>query len=273
MPPRIRDHLKNRPRPPVDPTRYRNLDEDPRGPWLASDLTIPGFHPPLIYELEGHFPREGRCWRFTQGRMTELNAEGRLVLQPGRRPYLKRYIADVVEDEPLASDEEPVSNIAGIVKLFSRNLALMLARTPAALANIEWRDMERVLAEVCEGLGFRTTLTRPAKDGGFDLQVEADGIRYLIEVKHWSAPAQVGTGVVSQFAEVVVSQAAARGLLLSSSGFRPAVLAERLEVIPNRVALGDGRKIIGLCQRYAQRGDFVWWPETNLAEILFEETH
>lgn len=40
----------------------------------------------------------------------------------------------------------------------------------------------------------------------------------------------------------------------------------------NRVALGDGRKIIGLWQRYAYRVDCVWWPETNTAEILFDET-
>lgn len=270
MPPPARNDLKNQPRPSVAPSRYRNPDGDPRGPWLASDLTIPGVRPQLIYELEGHLPRDGRSWRFTQGRMIQLNAEGRLVLQTGRRPHLKRYLADVVENEQ--PEEEPVSPLATIVRQFSRVLALALARAPEALADMEWRDLERVLAEVCEGLGFQTTLTRSTKDGGFDVAVEADGLRYLIEVKHWSAPALVDAGVISQFAEVVVSQAAARGLLLSSSGFRPTVLAERLEVTPHRVALGDGRKIIGLCQHYARRGDSVWWPKTNLAEILFEET-
>lgn len=270
MPPPARNDLK--PRSSVDPSRYRNPDQDPRGPWLASDLTMPGVRPPLIYELEGHLPREGRSWRFAQGRMNQLNSEGQLVLQTGRRPLLKRYLTDAVESEPPPPEDEPVSPLAAIVKSFSRALALALARAPGVLADMEWRDMERVLAEVCEGLGFRTTLTRSAKDGGFDLEVEADGARYLIEVKHWSAPALVGADVVSHFAEVVVSQAAVRGLLLSSSGFRPAVLAERLEVTPDQVALGDGRKIIGLCQRYAQRSDFVWWPKTNLAEILFEET-
>lgn len=271
LPASPRNDLKHRPRPPIDRSRYRNPDEDPRGPWLASDLTMPGVRPPLIYELEGHFPPDGRSWRFAQDRMTQLNAEGRLMLQAGRRPHLKRYLADIVEDEPLP-EEDPTSPVAAIVRSFSRALALALARAPGALADMEWRDLERALAEVCEGLGFRTTLTRPAKDGGFDLEVEADGARYLIEVKHWSAPALVGAEVVSQFAEVVVSQAAAKGLLLSSSGFRPAVLAERLEITPSSVALGDGRKIIGLCQRYARRSALVWWPETDLAEILFEET-
>jgi restriction endonuclease Mrr len=204
--------------------------------------------------------------------MTQLNIDGRLVLRAGRRPQLKRYLADTVEDEPQSFEEESNSSVAAIVRGFSRALALALARAPGALADMEWRDLERVLAEACEGLGFRTTLTRPAKDGGFDLEVEADGTRYLIEVKHWSAPALVGAEVVSQFAEVVVSKAAAKGLLLSSSGFRPAVLAQRIEIVPSPVALGDGRKIVGLCQRYARRSGFEWWPETNLAEILFEET-
>lgn len=120
--------------------------------------------------------------------MAQLNAEGRLVLRTGRRPQLKRYLADIVLDEPLPSEEKPNSSVAAIVGSFSRALALALARSPEALADVEWRDLERVLAEVCNGLGFRTTLTRHAKDGGFDLEVEADGGRYLIEVKHWSAP-------------------------------------------------------------------------------------
>ena len=149
---------------------------------------------------------------------------------------------------------------------------MSLARSPGALADIEWRDLERILAEVCEGLGFQTVLTRPAKDGGFDLEVSAGDERYLIEVKHWAAPSLVGAGTVSQFAEVVVAQAATRGLMLSISGLRPRLLAERLEITQHRVALGDGRKIIGLCQRYALREGTMWLPETNLSEVLFEDT-
>lgn len=225
-----------------------------------------------MYELEGHLPREGRSWRFAQPRMAQLVAEGRLVIQQGRRPHLKRYLAEVTVEETAPPEGDSVSPLAGAVRVFSRALALALAQSPGALAEIEWRDLERVLAEVCEGLGFRTILTRSGKDGGFDLEVEADGERYLIEVKHWSAPSLVGAGLISQFAEVVVSQSAARGLLLSSSGFRPAVLAERLEVTPQKVALGDGHKIIGLCQRYARATGMLWQPETDLAEFLFEGT-
>lgn len=263
---------RRQPRRTADPTRYRNPDDDPRGPWLAADLTIPGIRPPLTYALEGHFPREGRSWRFAQPRMAQLVAEGRLVIQTGRRPHLKRYLTEVAVDEPRPPEGDSVSPLAGAVRVFSRALTLALAQSPGSLAEMEWRDLERVLAEVCEGLGFRTTLTRSTKDGGFDLEVEANGERYLIEVKHWSAPSLVGPGLISQFAEVVVSQSASRGLLLSSSGFRPAVLAERLEVTPQKVALGDGHKIIGLCQRYARGAGTLWQPETDLVEFLFEGT-
>ena len=52
-----------------------------------------------------------------------------------------------------------------------RALVHEIARDPAALWSIEWRDLERVLREVLEKLGFSTHLTRPGKDGGYDLEV------------------------------------------------------------------------------------------------------
>jgi hypothetical protein len=37
------------------------------------------------------------------------------------------------------------------------------------LDHLEWRDLERMMARVMEGLGFKVTLTPPSKDGGKDL--------------------------------------------------------------------------------------------------------
>ena len=86
MRPIFRNDVKGRPRPPVDPTRYQNPDEDPRGPWLAMDLTSPIARPLYVYELEGQLPPEGRSWRYSQDRMAELQSEGRLILRAGWRP-------------------------------------------------------------------------------------------------------------------------------------------------------------------------------------------
>jgi len=260
----------------VDTRRYVNPDADPRGPWLASDLTAPSIRGAQTYEFHGHLPPTGRSWRYTAERMAELDAEGRIVLRKNGSPALKRYLADVAiteeaEPPPGANLVPPPVRVA--IRELSRTLAHRLALAPHELSELEWRDLERVLGEVCEGLGFRTCVTRSGKDGGFDLELGADGATYLIEVKHWTAPDRVGAGQIAHFAEVVLSEGATRGLLLSTSGFRRAVVRERLEVAQHRVALGDGRKIIGLCQRYVEICDGVLVPETELAEVLFLDTY
>jgi hypothetical protein len=217
-------------------------------------------------------PPEGRSWRYTSQRMSELIADKSILVRDGRRPVLKRYLADIAGEEEPASDGVTPPPIIALVGQFSRALAHRLALCPAELADVEWRDLERLLGEVCAGLGFHTRVTRSGKDGGFDLELKAAGDVYLVEVKHWAVPEKVGTGHVAHFAEVVVTQNAQRGLIVSTSGFRQAVMRERVEVVQHRVALGDGRKVIGLCQRYVERQSGMWWPESQLPCLLFEGT-
>ena len=52
-----------------------------------------------------------------------------------------------------------------------RELARRLALHPEELPTVEWRDLERILRETFEGIGFDTKLTRSTKDGGFDLEL------------------------------------------------------------------------------------------------------
>lgn len=51
--------------------RFRNPDNDPRGPWKADNFTAPGFRPNQMYEVvlrpeQRVTPPEGRYWRVTQ---------------------------------------------------------------------------------------------------------------------------------------------------------------------------------------------------------------
>lgn len=94
--------------------RYKNLDNDPRGPWKASDFTISltggqrgaqfaktGVSP-NIYEIvtpSGRklMPAKSRCWAASPSRYQELLRENRLWF--GERgdnvPALKRFLTDV----------------------------------------------------------------------------------------------------------------------------------------------------------------------------------
>lgn len=94
--------------------RYKNPDNDPRGPWKASDFTISltggqrgaqyartGISS-NIYEIVAPsgrrlMPARGRCWAASPSRYEELLHEGRLWfgVDGNNVPALKRFITDV----------------------------------------------------------------------------------------------------------------------------------------------------------------------------------
>jgi adenine-specific DNA-methyltransferase len=84
--------------------RYKNPDNDPRGPWQSVSVNVQAGHgtPSQFYELAApngtkHLPPKGRCWAYTQERMRVLQANGELSF--GRDgngvPRLKRFLRDV----------------------------------------------------------------------------------------------------------------------------------------------------------------------------------
>jgi len=156
-----------------------------------------------------------------------------------------------------------------------REVARRIAFSPAELFTVEWRDLERLLREVFEALGFATYLTAPAKDGGFDLRLRCTHagltLNYLVEVKHWRT-SRPGTKIHNEFLDIVVREPATRGLLLSTSGFGKELLRGRLEVERQRVRLGAAAKIVGLCQLYFRKSAGLIDQELILPTVLFEAT-
>ena len=85
--------------------RYRNPDNDARGPWLLSDLAARNFYSrgrypittPAGNVIEG--PPAGSSWRVSEERFDELNADNRIWWgQGGRnRPGIKRFLSEVKE--------------------------------------------------------------------------------------------------------------------------------------------------------------------------------
>jgi hypothetical protein len=92
--------------------------------------------------------------------------------------------------------EEPLQHtgVGAILRRSMREIARRIAASPGELAALEWRDLERILFEVFDTLGYKACLTRPAKDGAYDLRLEAEGRIYFVEVKHWSQPEQSRRG-------------------------------------------------------------------------------
>jgi hypothetical protein len=161
-----------------------------------------------------------------------------------------------------------------IVRGAMRELVRLIAEHPEALARIEWRELEKVLRETFDGIGFDTRLTRPSKDGGFDLELSTNerGQKriYLVEVKHWTDQ-KPGSSHLKKFISVTTSKQATGGLLLSTSGFTRTIYSGIAE-FSAPVRLGDGNKVVALCKTYYRLQSALWLEDTNLHETLLSGT-
>ncbi|WP_395701357.1 restriction endonuclease [Aquabacterium sp.] len=179
-------------------------------------------------------------------------------------------------DRVEASPAEDAAHVEILIKSLSHEFALMVTRNPQILASLEWRDFERMMARVMEGLGFDTTLTPPSKDGGKDLILTCTVNRktesYIVELKHWRAGKPVIQGVISSFLKVIVREKRAGGLLLSTSGYAANISESLTEISTQKLRLGGQQKVVLLAQTYRRAYSGLWAPPTDLPEVLFEET-
>lgn len=173
--------------------------------------------------------------------------------------------------EPVAEEDRP-RGVAYVARVAMRDMVRKIAENPDELLGMEWLDLERALFEALLGLGYSLRRTRSTKDGGYDLEVEIEGRRFLVEVKHWSAPDRVGPEAVKRFAEVVMREQAVGGLFLSSSGYTNTVAAARLEVSRTPIMLGCNRKILSFCRSFVLSEGGIWERDGSLTDVFFEDT-
>lgn len=87
-------------------SRYKNPDNDARGPWIASDLSANGKGGRIVqscvypiknpYNGKDYYPSEGRCWLFNKEKMDVWIKEGRVSFRENTgAPFLKRYLSEV----------------------------------------------------------------------------------------------------------------------------------------------------------------------------------
>lgn len=85
--------------------RYKNLDDDPRGPWLLSDLAARNVYNEGRYQIttkSGRVisgPPAGSYWRVSKARFEELDRDNRIWWGKSgdNRPGIKRFLSEVRE--------------------------------------------------------------------------------------------------------------------------------------------------------------------------------
>jgi restriction endonuclease Mrr len=172
--------------------------------------------------------------------------------------------------------QQDLSRVTRAVRELSRELAKAIAERPNSLNEVEWRDLERVLAEVFEKLGFGVEITPPAKDGGKDIVLSCIVTdrreSFLVEVKHWVSGKRVGQRTIKEFLNVVAKEKAESGLVLSTSGYSKGIIEGLTIIEREKVRLGSRRKIISLCQTYVRAEAGIWSPPIQLPDVVFSET-
>jgi hypothetical protein len=179
-------------------------------------------------------------------------AHGQLLLDNGE--FGSTYASDSEEVEESSEEEVQESEVFRVIEEASRKLAALVASEPGRLRELEWRDLDRMLAVVFEGIGFSVQLTPSSKDQGKDLIVSfvASGIEhsYYIEIKHWVSGKKVGGTYLKEFVSVVLRDHQDAGIFISTSGFAPTA-AESLTMIERtRLRLGSSHTVVSLCSTY-----------------------
>lgn len=82
--------------------RYKNYDNDPRGRWKSSDLSVKTYNPDTDYPIttpSGRVvePPDGYCWRVTRNKFDEMVEENRIWFgkDGSNVPSIKRFLKDV----------------------------------------------------------------------------------------------------------------------------------------------------------------------------------
>lgn len=178
----------------------------------------------------------------------------------------------------LSDELNPVekNQVIYYIKQLSKKLIELVASNPDNLKQLEWRDLERTIAELFEGIGFKTTLTPSSKDGGKDIILECtiNDIQksFIIEIKHWRSGQKVGKSAVKEFTNIIINEKREKGLYLSTYGFSSNYYESLTEKQKSKVRFGEQEKIVELCRTYEKVNNGIWNPINTLEDILFDNT-
>ena len=83
--------------------RYKNLDNDPRGPWKPGDVLVKTFSEAGVFGIKNpntgeiFFPPKGSCYRFSEESAIKMIKENRFYFgKDGKgRPQVKRFLSEV----------------------------------------------------------------------------------------------------------------------------------------------------------------------------------
>jgi hypothetical protein len=208
---------------------------------------------------------------FTRAAMKAARSQEPIDIELMDLAGISAWIRRLEVGKPASADQVQV-----LIKSISHEFARLVSEAPNTLDHLEWRDLERMMARVMEGLGFECEFTPSSKDGGKDLiivwRATSGDQSFIVELKHWRSGKRVGKDAVSDFMSVIVAENRTGGLFLSTSGYAADRTEGLTEVTRDRLRFGDKSKVVLLAKTYIRACNGLWSPPTALPEVLFEAT-
>ncbi|MCL4112855.1 UNVERIFIED_CONTAM: hypothetical protein GTU68_046173 [Idotea baltica] len=167
--------------------------------------------------------------------------------------------------------------ITQIWQAVNNRLVQLIIQDPRTLDHLEWRDVERLVRDIFDGIGFDAELTPGSKDGGKDVilscTVAGEQRSYIVEIKHWRSRQRVGGAAVKDFLNVLVREKRDGGIFLSTYGYANNAFESLTEVDRATLRHGDEEKIVALCKTYQKLQSGIWSPPRQLTDILYADTN
>jgi hypothetical protein len=96
-------------------------------------------------------------------------------------------------------------------------------------------EFEKVIAELLKFQGFKVELTKQTRDGGFDIIAlryidNHNPLKFLVECKRFAENNKIGVEIIRSFKEVIQSENANRGLIVTTSYFTSDAQKKQREV-------------------------------------------
>jgi len=126
-------------------------------------------------------------------------------------------------------------------------------RDNSILFDIHPRRFEGLVAELLQSQGYQVELTKQTRDGGYDLmaiyQTDYQEFKMLVECKRYAKQRKVGIDIVRSFCDVINTEQANKGLIVTTSTFTSGV-KNRASKKGYLLDLADGRDILDWTRRY-----------------------
>jgi site-specific DNA-methyltransferase (adenine-specific)/adenine-specific DNA-methyltransferase len=247
--------------------RYKNPDNDPRGPWTSGDLQARNYYSEGTYPVtcpSGRVipgPGKGMYWRVSKTNFDRLNQEGRIWWgeSGNNMPRLKRYLSDVKDGvvpqtmwfyDEVGHTQEAKKELLELVDFASSDDVFITPKPTRLIQRILQiaTDKDSLILDFFAGSGTtaHAVLKQNAKDGG--------NRRFILVEMDENIARNVTRERVKRVAEGYTN-AKAQAVAGLGGGFQFC----RLSAAPLFDADGQIRRDV----TFAQLAEFVWFVETG----------